>query len=129
MTKCKYVPGEGGTATNPRMVSKQCLQCHCPWRTQGRHLKLIPALLLAELSTGHSPSHVSPLGNPADQSQLAAEVKSICHPCINLSSEVNLSTWSGISNNNKALPGRGQGSKGIGHRRGHFHYLHRSLRE
>lgn len=96
--------------------------------SSGQTPELIPALWLAELSSGHSP-HVSTPGSPTDRLQLAEEIESICHCRINLLSEINLSNWSEISNNNKALPDRGQGPKGLGHSRGDFYYLDRSLRK
>lgn len=73
-------------------------------RAQCRQPELILALF-AELSS-------ATLGSRIDLLRLAAEVISICHPCINLLSEMNLSNWSGISNSNKASSGRGQGPQG-----------------
>lgn len=48
-------------------------------RAQVRQPELILALF-AELSSGHSPSHMSTLGSLTDQLRLAAEMISICHP-------------------------------------------------
>lgn len=73
----------------------------------------MPALLLAVLTSGLSPQTSTP-GSPTNQSRLAAEMKSICHPYINLLSEINLSDWLGISHNNKALPSGGRVPEGIG---------------
>lgn len=129
MPKCNHITREGKTATNSRMADKQHLQHLGPRRARDRHPELILAFLLAELSSGHSHSRMSSLGSPTGQSRLAAEMLPICHPRINLLSEINLSNWSRISNNNAALPGRGQGPQGMGHRRGAFHDLNGSLRE
>lgn len=73
----------------------------------GQTARIDPSTL-AVLSSGRS-LQMSTSGCPTNQSWQAAEMKSICRPYINLLSEINLSDWLGISNNNKTLPSRGQG--------------------